>query len=75
MYSQYEVKKGINSFKGEIKECGAGHSIPTGQPMRNMILLVEAVDSRGDALNILGRIKYLFGSKRRSQGGIMKASW
>ena len=37
----------------KIKNIGAGHHIPTGQPMRNMILVVEAVDSKGNNLKYL----------------------
>jgi hypothetical protein len=36
---------------------GAGHSIPTGQPMRNLILVIEAKDSRGNKLEYIGENK------------------
>lgn len=36
-----------------VRNSGAGHHVPTGSPMRNMILLVEARDPRGSPLPLL----------------------
>jgi len=38
----------------EIENIGAGHHVPTDQPMRNMILVVRAFDDDGTELNYLG---------------------
>jgi hypothetical protein len=38
----------------EIENIGAGHHVPTDQPMRNMILIVRAFDDDGTELNYLG---------------------
>jgi len=43
-----------------ITNTGAGHHYPTGHPMRNLILLVEATDDNGNALKV-------------SKGGIIPA--
>lgn len=44
------VEDGIVSVNVELKNTGAGHSVPSGQPMRNIILLVSVVDSSGKPL-------------------------
>ncbi len=36
-----------------IKNVKAGHHYPTGNPMRNMVLLVDAIDSEGRGLSLL----------------------
>ncbi len=36
-----------------VRNSGAGHHLPTGSPMRNMILLVEASDARGRPLPLV----------------------
>ena len=36
-----------------VTNSGAGHHFPTGQPMRNAILLVDARDNRGRRLDLL----------------------
>ncbi|MFL5247484.1 MAG: carboxypeptidase regulatory-like domain-containing protein [Myxococcales bacterium] len=36
-----------------IKNSGAGHHVPTGSPMRNMVLLVEANDAQGAPLPLV----------------------
>lgn len=36
-----------------IANVGAGHDLPTGQPMRNLILLVTPVDAEGRALRLV----------------------
>lgn len=44
----------------EIENTGAGHHIPTGSPMRNMILIVQAFDSNGKPLLYLSENKIPF---------------
>ena len=39
----------------EVENVGAGHHVPTDQPMRNMILIVEATDSEGKKLKYSGQ--------------------
>ena len=36
-----------------VRNVGAGHHLPTGSPMRNMLLLVEAADGSGAPLPLL----------------------
>jgi hypothetical protein len=36
----------------KIENTNAGHHYPTGNPMRNMILLVEVIDEKGDPLTM-----------------------
>ena len=36
-----------------VRNSGAGHHVPTGSPMRNMLLLVEARDARGEPLPLV----------------------
>jgi hypothetical protein len=36
-----------------VRNVGAGHHLPTGSPMRNMLLLVEAADGQGTVLPLL----------------------
>lgn len=38
----------------EILNSGAGHHLPTGSPMRNMILIVRAYDQNNEALTYVG---------------------
>jgi mono/diheme cytochrome c family protein len=54
----------------EIENVGAGHHVPTDQPMRNLILLVRAVDSNGDELKYVGnnRVPYWGGRGDPSEG-------
>lgn len=47
-----------------VKNVKAGHHYPTGNPMRNMILLVEVWDDKGQALSLVK------GEKVPSWGGI-----
>ena len=35
-----------------VKNVGAGHRLPTGSPLRHILLLVEAEDGRGQALEL-----------------------
>lgn len=37
----------------EVTNSGAGHHIPTDNPLRNMILLIEATDEAGNRLTLL----------------------
>lgn len=41
-----------------LRNTGAGHHVPTGNPMRNLVLLVEADDETGRALSLIegGRV-------------------
>jgi hypothetical protein len=56
------VEMRVNSYvtgnnlnvKIEIENVGAGHHVPTDQPMRNMILIVRAFDSDGNELKYIG---------------------
>ena len=55
-----EVKaeiKDIIEVKVAVKNTGAGHNFPTGHPMRNLILLVEAKDEKGNSLPCLSKEK------------------
>ena len=47
----------ILSVKVKIKNIGAGHHVPTDQPMRNLILLITAVDSKNNELKYIGENK------------------
>jgi hypothetical protein len=38
------------SVEIQVKNKGAGHFLPTGQPMRNLILLVKAIDANSQEL-------------------------
>ncbi|MFC2103405.1 multiheme c-type cytochrome [Bacteroidota bacterium] len=38
----------------EIENVGAGHHVPTDQPMRNMILIVRVFDSNGNEIKYTG---------------------
>lgn len=44
---------GILTVTVKILNSGAGHDYPTGQPMRNLILLVQAQDSSGKPLRLV----------------------
>jgi hypothetical protein len=46
-----------------ITNSGAGHHLPTGQPLRHMLLVVSARDARGEPLRML------FGERVPSWGG------
>jgi len=48
------------SVRVEIENVGAGHHVPTDQPMRNMILLVKAEGANGRTLRYVGenRVPY-----------------
>lgn len=48
------IKKDKMLVDVEIENSGAGHHIPTDQPMRNMILVVRIFDSNGNELKYLG---------------------
>lgn len=37
----------------DIENSGAGHSVPTGSPMRNMLLIIRAYDPTGNQLEYL----------------------
>ncbi len=37
----------------DVTNTGAGHAIPTDNPLRNLILLVDARDANGESLNLL----------------------
>lgn len=56
--------------KIKIKNVGAGHHVPTDQPMRNMILLVKAEDSNGKELKYIGknRVPYWGGRGKGAEG-------
>lgn len=56
--------------KIDIKNVGAGHHVPTDQPMRNMILLVKVVDAAGNKLKYIGksRVPYWGGRGSQSEG-------
>ena len=53
MQTEAGVDDGILNVHVEIKNTGAGHDVPSGQPMRNLILLVSAADSSGRSLQFL----------------------
>ena len=36
-----------------LRNTGAGHHVPTGNPMRNLVLLVDAVDGKSERLDLL----------------------
>ena len=42
------------TVKIEIENVGAGHHVPTDQPMRNMILVVNVKDANGKEMNYTG---------------------
>jgi hypothetical protein len=45
-----EVQDGHLEVQASVRNVTAGHHIPTGNPMRNMLLLVEAQDARHEPL-------------------------
>jgi len=47
-----ETIRGRVRVRVSVTNSGAGHHVPTGTPMRNMILLVEARDARGASLRL-----------------------
>jgi nitrate/TMAO reductase-like tetraheme cytochrome c subunit len=53
MKTQSNVKESLLQVEVTIENTGAGHHIPTGQPIRNLILLVTAKDAAGNNLELL----------------------
>jgi len=51
-----EIKDAIE-VKVTVKNTGAGHFFPTGHPIRNLILSVEAKDEKGNSLHYIGKQK------------------
>jgi len=51
-----EIKDTIE-VKITVKNTGAGHFFPTGHPIRNLILSVEAKDEKGNSLHYIGKQK------------------
>ncbi len=53
-----DLARGRVGVRVSVTNSGAGHHVPTGSPMRNMILLVAARDSRGNGLRLVkgGRV-------------------
>ncbi len=49
-----KIKKDELIVNVVIENSGAGHSVPTGSPMRNMLLVIQAFDSKGNELTYLG---------------------
>ncbi len=47
------VDNGIVTVKVKVMNVGAGHDLPTGQPMRNILLLVSADDDLGQHLTFV----------------------
>ena len=47
------TNENVLDIKVTITNTNAGHHYPTGNPMRNMILLVEAVDDQGNLLDMI----------------------
>lgn len=55
MKTKGAIRKETLHVTVEIKNATAGHHIPTDQPMRNLILLVRAVNARGTELTYAGK--------------------
>jgi nitrate/TMAO reductase-like tetraheme cytochrome c subunit len=53
MRAQASVVDGVVTVRVEVKNSGAGHTLPSGQPMRNLILLISAQDSTGKPLQFV----------------------
>jgi len=51
--TQASLKDNIVAVSVTLRNVKAGHHYPTGSPMRNMILLVDAVDKRGKPLPMM----------------------
>lgn len=51
--TQATLEDNILKVSVTVKNVKAGHHYPTGSPMRNMILLVDAVDKKGKPLTIV----------------------
>jgi hypothetical protein len=70
MHTQAELLDDTLHVDVEIKNVGAGHHMPTDQPMRNLILLVRAINSNGDELKYVGnnRVPYWGGRGDPSEG-------
>jgi len=49
-----KIHKDKINIEVEIENTGAGHHVPTGSPMRNMLLIVQIFDSNDKPLNYLG---------------------
>lgn len=49
------IKKGNAVVDVVVENTGAGHHIPTDQPMRNILLVVRAFDSKGKELKYNGK--------------------
>lgn len=52
--TELERDKAMLNVRVVLRNSGAGHHLPSGNPMRNLILLVEAKDSAGQPLPQLG---------------------
>jgi Cytochrome c554 and c-prime len=53
MESQSAIDNGLLSVRVRVMNVGAGHDLPTGQPMRNILLLVSAEDDDGAPLTLV----------------------
>jgi hypothetical protein len=53
MEGKASIKDGILAVEVNVVNVGAGHALPTGQPIRNMILVVSCADERGEPLRFL----------------------
>ena len=51
--TQTDLNKDILDISVTVKNVNAGHHYPTGNPMRHMILLVEATDKKGVTLPLI----------------------
>ena len=51
--TQATLKDNILTVSLILRNVKAGHHYPTGSPMRNMILLVDAVDKKGKPLSMI----------------------
>ena len=51
--TQASLIKGRLHVTAEVRNVSAGHHYPTGNPMRNMLLLVEATDRNGQRLSLV----------------------
>jgi hypothetical protein len=53
MESESAIDNGLLSVKVRVMNVGAGHDLPTGQPMRNILLLVSAEGDDGIPLTLV----------------------
>lgn len=53
MEGKTAIKDGILTVEVNLANVGAGHALPTGQPIRNMILVISCADQRGEPLRFL----------------------